>query len=132
MIGILNNLSSILIAKFRNRGRFSLRSAARRSAIQNVVNISLDRQINLRAKTFIKVTQKDLTITVRIDMAFHRSGGIMSDDRTICVICAWRQTCNKKFSMDGATTTKCPDYTRDVTLQDSREKSTAKEEREEN
>ena len=41
------------------------------------------------------------------------------DDRTICVICAWRQTCNKKFSMDGATTTKCRDFTRDVTLKDS-------------
>jgi hypothetical protein len=38
------------------------------------------------------------------------------DDRTLCVICAWRQTCNKKFCMDGATTTKCPDFTRDVTL----------------
>lgn len=41
------------------------------------------------------------------------------DDRTICVVCAWRQTCNKKFSMDGATTTKCPDFTRDVTLKES-------------
>jgi hypothetical protein len=42
----------------------------------------------------------------------------MVDDRTICVICAWRQTCNKKFSMDGSTTTRCPDYTRDVTLKE--------------
>ena len=41
----------------------------------------------------------------------------MDSDRTICVICAWRQTCNKKFSMDGTTTTRCPDYTRDLTLQ---------------
>ncbi len=40
----------------------------------------------------------------------------MSDGRTICVMCAWRQTCNKKFSMDGATTTRCPEYTKDVTL----------------
>jgi hypothetical protein len=40
----------------------------------------------------------------------------MEGERTICVMCAWRQTCNKKFSMDGATTTKCPEYTRDVTL----------------
>lgn len=40
----------------------------------------------------------------------------MENDRTICVMCAWRQTCNKKFSMDGATTTRCPEYTRDVTL----------------
>ena len=42
----------------------------------------------------------------------------MTDDRTICVMCAWRATCNKKFSMDGATTTRCPDYTRDLTLKE--------------
>jgi hypothetical protein len=41
---------------------------------------------------------------------------VMESNRTICVICAWRQTCNKKFSMDVATTTKCPEFTRDVTL----------------
>ncbi|MBI4961937.1 MAG: hypothetical protein HY913_01535 [Desulfomonile tiedjei] len=40
----------------------------------------------------------------------------MESNRTICVVCAWRQTCNKKFSMDGATSTKCPEFTRDVTL----------------
>jgi len=40
----------------------------------------------------------------------------MSDERTICVICAWRATCNKKFSMDGSTTTRCPEFTKDVTL----------------
>lgn len=40
----------------------------------------------------------------------------MNDDVTICVICAWRQTCNKKFLMDGASTTRCPDYTKDITL----------------
>jgi hypothetical protein len=44
----------------------------------------------------------------------------MEDDRTICVVCAWRQTCNKKFSMDGATSTRCPDFTRDVTLRTPR------------
>ncbi len=40
----------------------------------------------------------------------------MDSGHTICVTCAWRQTCNKKFSMDGSTTTRCPDFTRDVTL----------------
>jgi len=43
-------------------------------------------------------------------------------DKTICVVCAWRMTCNKKFSMDGATTTRCPDFTRDVTLKAAVEK----------
>jgi hypothetical protein len=40
----------------------------------------------------------------------------MEDGPTICVVCAWRATCNKKFSMDGASTTRCPEFTRDVTL----------------
>lgn len=40
----------------------------------------------------------------------------MEDEKTICVMCAWRQTCNKKFLMDGATTTRCLEYTRDLTL----------------
>jgi len=29
----------------------------------------------------------------------------MNNDKTLCVVCAWRESCNKKFSMDGATTT---------------------------
>ena len=40
----------------------------------------------------------------------------MEDEKTMCVMCAWRQTCNKKFLMDGATTTRCVEYTRDLTL----------------
>lgn len=40
----------------------------------------------------------------------------MENGHTICVTCAWRPTCNKKFSMDGSTTTRCPEYTRDITL----------------
>jgi hypothetical protein len=43
----------------------------------------------------------------------------MMDGKTLCVVCAWRSTCNKKFLMDGATTTKCPDFTRDVTLKET-------------
>jgi hypothetical protein len=38
--------------------------------------------------------------------------------KTLCVVCAWRPTCNKKFSMDGSTTTRCPEFTRDVTLKE--------------
>jgi hypothetical protein len=32
---------------------------------------------------------------------------------SICVVCAWRETCVKKFTFDGQ---HCLDYTRDVTL----------------
>ncbi len=48
----------------------------------------------------------------------------MSDGKSLCVICAWRMTCNKKFLMDGATTTKCADYTRDVLLKESSSQAT--------
>jgi hypothetical protein len=51
--------------------------------------------------------------------------GMSESDKTICVVCAWRMTCNKKFSMDGATTTRCPDFTRDVTLKEPVEKNDA-------
>lgn len=35
---------------------------------------------------------------------------------TICVMCAWRRDCNKKFSRAGGTTLPCADYTRDLSL----------------
>jgi hypothetical protein len=43
----------------------------------------------------------------------------MEDGPTLCVVCAWRATCNKKFSMDGASSTRCPEFTRDVTLRNA-------------
>jgi hypothetical protein len=71
----------------------------------------------IRTVTLLNVIRKDLTITLRIDNAILSvQEATMGDEQTICVVCAWRQTCNKKFSMDGSTTTRCPDYTRDVTL----------------
>lgn len=42
----------------------------------------------------------------------------MDSEKTLCVMCAWRQACNKKFCVDGTTTTRCPEYTRDVTLKE--------------
>jgi hypothetical protein len=52
----------------------------------------------------------------------------MEDNRTLCVICAWRQVCKKKFSMDGATTTRCIDFTRDITLKPHTEKQSTESE----
>ncbi|MFH0957464.1 MAG: hypothetical protein V1897_02060 [Pseudomonadota bacterium] len=40
----------------------------------------------------------------------------MEEGKTTCVTCAWRSTCNKKFQVDGSTTTRCLDYTRDLML----------------
>ncbi|MDQ1238256.1 MAG: hypothetical protein QG577_441 [Thermodesulfobacteriota bacterium] len=40
----------------------------------------------------------------------------MEDDKSICVLCAWRQNCNKKFSIASAGVRRCPDYVRDLAL----------------
>ena len=54
----------------------------------------------------------------------------METGKTICVLCAWRQTCNKKFLMDGSTTKRCPEYTRDITLkEDEKDASEAQKEK---
>ncbi len=36
-------------------------------------------------------------------------------ERKLCVICAWKTTCNKKFSM-GEGKINCPDFSKDVSL----------------
>ena len=38
------------------------------------------------------------------------------DTRKLCLNCAWRANCAKRFSMDDSTTLHCPDYSEDVTL----------------
>lgn len=44
-------------------------------------------------------------------------------ERTVCSVCAWRGTCQKKFSFDQSGSAKCPDYTRDLTLTHTAEQS---------
>ncbi len=39
-----------------------------------------------------------------------------SEARTFCSVCAWRATCQKKFSFQQGGSAKCPDYTRDLAL----------------
>jgi len=53
------------------------------------------------------------------------------DARTLCVVCAWRATCQKKFSMSG-TELHCPDFTRDLTLPKENDAEQKKEHEERN
>jgi hypothetical protein len=46
---------------------------------------------------------------------------------SICVVCAWRETCVKKFSFDGQ---HCLEYTRDVTIKPKPEKEETTEDKE--
>jgi hypothetical protein len=36
--------------------------------------------------------------------------------KTLCVMCAWRATCQKQFSMKAGQ--QCADYTKDLTIKD--------------
>ena len=40
-------------------------------------------------------------------------------DKTICVICAWKATCKKMFSMSGRDM-KCSDFVRDVSIKEEK------------
>ena len=44
-----------------------------------------------------------------------------ADEKQLCVICAWRGTCNKKFSGGGGESLHCVDFVRDVSLKPPQE-----------
>jgi len=41
-------------------------------------------------------------------------------ERTICAVCAWRATCQKKFSMSGRDV-RCADYVKDLSIREEKE-----------
>lgn len=43
------------------------------------------------------------------------------DERKLCVVCAWRGTCNLKYSMPGGVALHCTEFTRDITLKEPEE-----------
>ena len=45
------------------------------------------------------------------------SGGEMKAKKEICVLCAWRENCNKKFSVSGRDI-RCPDFVRDLQIKE--------------
>jgi len=46
---------------------------------------------------------------------------IMGTEKRYCSICAWRENCQKRFSVSTDTQgfVHCPDYTRDISIKDS-------------
>ncbi len=48
----------------------------------------------------------------------------MASSNTICAVCAWRATCQKKFSVSGSDM-RCADFVKDLAIKekDSEEKS---------
>jgi len=43
----------------------------------------------------------------------------MSENHNICIVCAWRETCQKKFSLSGRDI-KCAEFVRDVSLKEDK------------
>ncbi len=40
----------------------------------------------------------------------------MDDEKSLCVVCAWRDTCRKRFLSDKDISLRCPDFTRDIAI----------------
>jgi len=40
----------------------------------------------------------------------------MSDEPTLCVVCAWRERCTKKFIHGKEVSLRCPDFTKDLQI----------------
>jgi hypothetical protein len=42
----------------------------------------------------------------------------MDNERTLCVICAWKKDCQKKFLRSQDLSVRCPDFTKDISIND--------------
>jgi hypothetical protein len=42
----------------------------------------------------------------------------MDNERTLCVICAWRKDCQKKFLRSQDLSVRCPEFTKDISIND--------------
>jgi hypothetical protein len=47
-------------------------------------------------------------------MSDQNKDPIKSHQPTMCVVCAWRADCKKKYSYEQGSAIKCPDFTRDL------------------
>ena len=41
----------------------------------------------------------------------------MSQEPTLCVVCAWRKDCNKKFLRSPSIASQCVDFTKDLSIE---------------
>lgn len=53
----------------------------------------------------------------------------MSSTQLICAICAWRETCQKKFSVSGRDL-RCAEFVKDVTIKEEQEEVAGEKEKE--
>ncbi len=48
-------------------------------------------------------------------------------EKKACVICAWRELCQKRFSTSSEVTLHCPDFVKDLSLEKKEESKEGKE-----
>lgn len=51
----------------------------------------------------------------------------MTDEKTLCIVCAWRADCQKRFSFKSSDQRYCPDYSRDLAKPDPAEEDEEKQ-----
>ena len=57
---------------------------------------------------------------------------ILSDlEKRSCIVCAWRENCQKRFTSSPDIALRCPEYVRDVTLRETVGKENVPEEEKE-
>jgi hypothetical protein len=54
----------------------------------------------------------------------------MTSKNEICVVCAWRATCQKKYTISGRDM-RCPDFVRDMLIQEKEREEKQEEQAEE-
>lgn len=52
----------------------------------------------------------------------------MSSKKEICILCAWRENCQKKFSVSGKDI-RCPDFVRDLSIKEDKTGDKPKEDK---
>ena len=43
----------------------------------------------------------------------------MTEEAHLCIVCAWRKDCQKKFRKGQGVELKCPDFARDLSIKDT-------------
>ncbi|MCE5311876.1 MAG: hypothetical protein LLF86_01850 [Nitrospiraceae bacterium] len=81
---------------------------------------------------YFQLGAKKLTLIIR--MFFNRTlaykkkcrpEGHMRPEKELCVVCAWREACQKKFSLPAGRS--CPDFSKDMNLERGEPEAPSKE-----
>jgi hypothetical protein len=43
---------------------------------------------------------------------------LMDNERTLCIVCAWRAECQKKFLRGQDVSVRCSEFTKDISIKD--------------